>query len=111
MNEQHRQEALDGQQPCEMGEGRPLFPLGQIVATPGALQACAQAEVNPAKYINRHVFGDWGDLGDEDKQANDLALERGSRILSAYNLPTEERLWIITEWDRSATTLLLPLEY
>ena len=89
----------------------PLFGLGQIVATPGALQACAQAEVNPAEYLNRHVFGDWGDLGDEDKQANDLALEQGSRILSAYNLPTEERLWIITEWDRSATTLLLPLEY
>jgi len=67
--------------------------------------------VNPAHYVNRHLAGDWGDLDEEAKAANDRALQVGERILSAYNLPTEARLWIITEWDRSATTLLRPDEY
>lgn len=92
-------------------EGRSLFALGRILATPGALDACQEAEVDPLSYLTRHVAGDWGDLGEEDKAANDAALTTGARIFSAYTLPTTERLWIITEADRSATTLLLPIEY
>lgn len=89
----------------------PLFSLGQVVSTPGALAACEEARVDPRLLLRRHVTGDWGDLDDEDKAANDAAVGNGTRILSAYSLPTTERLWIITEADRASTTLLLPLEY
>lgn len=89
----------------------PLFSLGRVVSTPGAKAACEDASVDPRTYLGRHVTGDWGDLGDEDKAANDKALTTGARILSAYTLTTDERLWIITEADRAYTTLLLPLEY
>jgi hypothetical protein len=92
-------------------ERQPLFALGQIMATLGAVRACDQAEVHPVAYVNRHLFGDWGDLDEEDKRANEHALAVGARLLSAYDLPTDDRLWIITEADRSVTTLLLPLEY
>jgi len=85
--------------------------LGRVLSTPGALAACEDADVDPLTYLSRHVTGDWGDLGDEDKAANDDALATGARILSAYTLSTDERLWIITEADRASTTLLLPLEY
>lgn len=88
-----------------------MFALGRILATPGALDACQEAGADPLSYLTRHVAGDWGDLGPEDKAANDAALTTGARIFSAYTLPTTERLWIITEADRSATTLLLPIEY
>jgi len=88
-----------------------LFPLGQLVATPGAIRECARAEVTPLEYIRRHQVGDWGELDEEDRCANEQALGRGSRILSAYNLPTRARLWVITEADRSVTTALLPEEY
>ena len=90
---------------------RPLFSLGRMLATPGALDALAAAEASAATYLGRHVRGDWGDLDDEDRQANVLALRCGERLLSAYRLPTGERVWIITEWDRSATTVLLPSDY
>ena len=90
----------------------PRFVLGRVVATPGALEALERAGVTPLRLLGRHETGDWGDLGDEDKAANESALLTGERILSSYNLPgTDERIWIITEWDRSATTLLLPEEY
>ncbi len=90
---------------------RPLFPLGQIVATPGALRALQEAEQSPTAFLDRHVTGDWGELGDEDKQANERALREGLRILSAYTTSDGVKLWIITEADRSATTMLLPSEY
>lgn len=90
---------------------RPLFPLGRVLSTPGALAACEEADVDPRTYLFRHVTGDWGDLGEEDKAANDVALTTGARILSAYTLPTDERLWIITEANRASTTMLTPLEY
>ncbi len=90
---------------------RPLFPLGQIVATPGALRALQEAEQHPMEFIARHVVGDWGELGDEDKQANERALREDLRILSAYTTSAGVALWIITEADRSATTMLLPSEY
>ena len=95
---------------------KPLFDLGQTVATPAALAALDEAGVSPASLLVRHVSGDWGDLDDEDKRANDVALKDGSRVLSAYILPTDEKVWTITEAQdedgrRSATTLLLPDEY
>ena len=92
-------------------EVEPLFALGQVVATPSALSVLQEVEQDPADYITRHVTGDWGDLGEEDIQENEFSLVEGFRILSAYNLPNDQRLWIITEADRSATTLLLPSEY
>jgi len=88
-----------------------LFDLGRIVATPGALQALEAAEQQPAEFLDRHVNGDWGDLDDEDKQENEFSVRNGFRILSAYSTSAGEKIWIITEADRSATTLLLPEEY
>ena len=89
----------------------PLVPLGRVVAMPGALRALADARVNPAELLARHAAGDWGDVDAEDWAANDRALRTGERLLSAYQLPGGERLWIITEADRSSTCALLPGEY
>ncbi len=85
--------------------------LGQILATPGAIAALAEAGVHPAELLNRHVRGDWGDLCPEDKGLNDRAAREGGRLFSAYRLPGGEKVWVITEADRSGTTLLLPAEY
>jgi hypothetical protein len=90
---------------------RPRFPLGKIVATPGALQALAVSQESPIKFLRRHVAGDWGEVDEEDGRANDHAIVVGLRILSAYKTERGQRLWIITESDRSVTTLLLPEEY
>jgi hypothetical protein len=92
-----------------------LFPLGQILATPGALAALAEAGSHPVLWILRHAAGDWGQLDAFDMRANAEALKCGSRILSAYTLPTGVKIWIITEatddeGDREATTILLPEE-
>lgn len=89
----------------------PQFKLGQIVATPGAIQSLQIAELDPLNLLSRHVTGDWGDLVDEDKEANERALKEGSRVFSSYMLETGQKVWVITEWDRSVTTLLLPHEY
>ena len=90
---------------------KPLFDLGQIVGTPGALHALQEAGQDPAQLLTRHVTGDWGDLGEEDKAENELSVQQGFRILSAYQLSTGTKVWLITEADRSATTFLLPEEY
>ncbi len=87
------------------------FLLGQLVATPGALQALQDAGQNALEFLSRHVRGDWGDLDAEDKKENDFSVSRHLRILSAYTLTTGVKIWLITEADRSATTLLLPEEY
>ena len=81
------------------------------MGTPGALQALRDAEQLPAELLTRHVTGDWGDLPDEDKEENELSVEEGFRILSAYNLQIGRKVWIITEADRSVTTILLPEDY
>ncbi len=91
--------------------GGPLFPLGRTVATPGALAALDRAGVLPEAIFFRHERGDWGELGEDDRRMNGDALRGGDRLLSAYGLPDGTRIWIITEADRSATTLLLPSEY
>ena len=90
---------------------RPLFPLGQVLITPGALDMLEALQLAPLPFVLRHGTGDWGDLCDEDKQANAAALIYSSRLLSAYDIPPNHRLWIITEADRRSTTLLLPEEY
>jgi len=90
---------------------RPLFHLGRIVSTPGALRALEEAKVNPLTLLLRHNRGDWGDLDASDIEANRRAIAHNLRVLSAYQLPTGARVWVITEADRSSTTLLLPTEY
>lgn len=89
----------------------PKFPLGRVVATPGALQAISEAAETPAGFLRRHLTGDWGDLDESDRRENDVSLAQGFRLLSAYKLRTGVRVRIITEADRSATTILLPEEY
>lgn len=85
--------------------------LGVLVATPGAIRAMAAAAQDPSELIERHLHGDWGILSDEDRFANDRAVESGGRILSAYPLQSGTKLWVITESDQSVTTILLPEEY
>jgi hypothetical protein len=75
------------------------------------LEALAEAQQEPLDFLARHVTGDWGQLDNEDKAQNDFSVKYGLRILSAYTLQTGERIWLITESDRSATTILLPSEY
>jgi len=87
----------------------PQFSLGHVVATPGALELLQGESIWP--YIARHARGDWGDLGHADIKENELSLKHGYRLLSAYNLPSGERIWINTEADRSSTCVLLPEEY
>ena len=92
------------------------FNLGKIVITPGAISALAKSNQDPKTFLERHQSGDWGDLCDEDKQSNDEAVanegqpEKQQRVMSVYSV-NETKLWIISEWDRSVTTLLLPDEY
>ena len=92
-------------------ERKPLFDLGQLVATPGALAALEKTGQTPMDFLSRHVRGDWGDLPEEDKAENELSLEKGFRLLSSYRTNANDKIWIITEADRSHTTLLLPDEY
>ena len=73
---------------------RAKFSLGQIVATPGALEAIRDAGQSPADFLSRHVTGDWGDLHDDDRRLNNLALTDGSRLLSAYTTAKGERIWV-----------------
>ena len=93
------------------------FRLGRIVATPGALAALEEAGQAPKQFLIRHQAGDWGDLDDEDRRANDRAIaheddpDRRDRVLSSYRTRCGTKVWVITEWDRSVTTLLLPEEY
>jgi hypothetical protein len=88
----------------------PFFPLGQVVATPGAIALMEAARIDPGEMLRRHQSGDWGDLDEEDWRENDYAVSRVLRIFSAYGKPPD-RLWVITEADRSVTTLLRPDEY
>ena len=87
------------------------FSLGEIVATPGALSVLEKSGQPPLLFLIRHVRGDWGEVGKEDWMANDEGMENGGRLLSAYRTTLGERIWVITEGDRSVTTLLLPDEY
>ncbi len=87
------------------------FDLGQVVMTPGAGEALLTAQHVPPEFLLRHMNGDWGELCAEDARENERSLRLGNRLLSAYHTRTEEKLWVITEWDRCATTIPLPAEY
>ncbi len=88
-----------------------LFLLGQIFTTPGAIETLTEAAQSATEILTRHVRGDWGDLSDEDKQENNFSVDKHLRIFSAYHTSKGVKLWVITEADRSATTVLLPSEY
>jgi hypothetical protein len=87
------------------------FNLGRVVATPGALEILAESAQEIGFFLDRHIQGDWGEVDTHDQQANEDALVHGDRLLSAYRTLKGKRLWVITEADRSATTILLPDEY
>lgn len=88
-----------------------LFSLGRIVATPGALGTLEDAGVDPVTLVDRHAAGDWGKLAAEDWAENEFSLAKGFRLLSSYPLGNGQKVWIITEADRSYSTILLPSEY
>jgi len=88
------------------------FSPGQVVMTTGVDELVRQSRLNPTPYLRRHLHGDWGDLSGDDRRLNDAALASGEdRLFSSYQVTPNLKLWIITEWDRSVTTLLLPSEY
>lgn len=87
------------------------FPIGQLVATPGALEALEQSSQTAIEFIQRHQAGDWGACGKDDAASNDLALKNGARIFSVYHTLKGVKLWVITEADRTSTCVLLPEEY
>jgi hypothetical protein len=86
------------------------LPLGKVVATPGALKLLSEIGAHPFDYLARHATGDWGDLCALDRRQNEIALREGYRVLSSYPVG-RECVWIITEADRSVTTILLPEDY
>jgi hypothetical protein len=89
---------------------RAPLPLGRVVATPGALKLLMEKGGHPFDYLTRHAAGDWGELCAFDRRQNEIALRDGYRVLSSYEVPAG-RVWVITEADRSITTILLPEEY
>lgn len=98
---------LEDQPMCECC--KPLFPFGRVLITPNADRALTQSDVYDA--LGRHRRGDWGDVCEADRAANDEALHSGGRLLSVYHGANDTKFWIITEADRSATTVLLPGDY
>jgi hypothetical protein len=87
------------------------FQLGRLVSTQGALSSLEQAGQSPLDFIRRHLSGDWGDLSEEDKRENEFSVDKELRIFSAYHTAKGEKIWVITEADRSTTTILRPSEY
>lgn len=104
-------EAMTGRAKPREEDSPFLFTLGETAQTRGAQGAIQQAGQHPMDFLTRHITGDWGNLGDFDRQQNEEALQIGLRLFSTYRLSTEQDVWVITEADRSATTLLLPEEY
>ncbi len=88
-----------------------VFPLGRLFMTRGVHEIVQQGGLNPILYLSRHASGDWGDLCAEDKRLNDQSVNGKGRLLSSYEVTPTLKIWIITEWDRSVTTVLLPSEY
>jgi hypothetical protein len=87
------------------------FSPGSVVAIPGVLEALRASGESPLVFLERHLAGDWGEVDEHDRHENELSLQNGWRILSAYTLNSGTKIWIITEADRSSTTILLPDEY
>ena len=108
MPTRHNEDATGNSLPTSV---TPKFELGQVVATPGALAALEQHQISPLTLVSRHVRADFGDIDQQDWQTNLAALRYGRRIVSAYAIAPDVVIWIISEGDRSVTTLLLPSEY
>ncbi|HVI04659.1 MAG TPA: hypothetical protein VM711_01015, partial [Sphingomicrobium sp.] len=104
-------QAMNNTKPKVVQSQRKLFPLGQIVASPGALEVLEASHQSPAEFLTRHARGDWGDLSADDIVENEFSLKNGFRLLSSYLTTSGEKLWVITEADRTLTTVLLPDEY
>lgn len=102
--------SIDTQPPEVNLNGEPRFALGQLLATPAALNCLEQADVSLFDLVARHVTGDWGDLCPEDVQANEAAVRYGNRLLSVYQVG-DQTCYVITEATREATTVLLRSEY
>ena len=107
MNNEEKQHNTSSSNP----QSTPLFALGRMVATPGALAAIEAADQIPLDFLVRHARGDWGTICEEDRRENELALKKGFRLMSVYKTNAGATIWVITEADRSATTILLPAEY
>lgn len=90
---------------------KPKFPLGKTVITRGADEAFAKTGDDPAIYLRRHHGADWGELSQEDVEVNEDGLKNEGRLMSVYRIKDGTKIWVITEWDRSVTTILLPDEY
>jgi len=88
-----------------------LFPLGRTFATPGAIDALSESGQLPDEFLHRHQVGDWGEVCEADRRENEFSIANGFRILSAYRTSKGVKVWVITEANRSVTTLLLPSEY
>jgi len=87
-----------------------LFPLGQIVATPSAISLLKKLSTDPRELLIKHATGDWTEMEQEDQESNESAIQHACRVFSAYTL-SDNKFWVITEADRSSTTVLLPEEY
>ena len=87
------------------------FDMGDTVATPGAIAAMSANHITASQVLHRHCHGDWGDLCEEDREQNRVALEHGLRLMSSYTMDDGSYIWVITEADRSVTTILVPGEY
>lgn len=95
-----------------MADLQQRFQHGQLVATPGALELLGELEISPSSLLERHLSGDWGEMPKEDARENEWSVKNGYRVLSSYHVGNHgDRVWIITEADRSSTCLLLPEEY
>jgi hypothetical protein len=90
---------------------KPLFTLGHVVATPGALAALGKAGQQPGDFLSRHVTGDWGEVPPEEIKENEFSLKHGFRVSSANRTSAGDKVWVITEADRSSTMVPLPEEY
>ena len=87
------------------------FPLGETYITPGAQEALDIAGETAIQFLRRHISGDWGELSEDDVKENEMSVHEGFRLLSSYRTVKGQKIWIITEADRSSTTILLPSEY
>ena len=92
-------------------ENKVLFDLGQTFMTIGAREALKESNQTANEFLARHQIGDWGLVCADDRRENDLSVKKGFRIFSAYKTSKGEKLWVVTEADRSLTTILLPSEY
>ena len=88
----------------------PLFALGKTVATPNAIATLSAAHIGTDQLLERHIMGDYGDLCEEDRKQNRVAIKHGFRVMSSYQVD-DQTVWVITEADRSSTTILLPGDY